>query len=350
MDTILKEQVNWEEKAKKNKKKLKKKKKELSILKEKYGSAQMMMQMTRNYMAEAKTKLEQQAVELEKTNKSLSNSIEYSSNIQQELYSAGKILEKTNKHLTDSIQYASRIQKALFSANLLYRYGFSDSFILLKPKDVVSGDAPWFYQSNNTYYAAAIDCTGHGVPGAMLTVLAVSLLNEIVGHQNFDSPRDLLIELDQLIHSYLRSSENKKYKSKDGLDISVICYNSETNELKFVGAHHKLYLWKDKSLQKVKGSRYNIGDANIEGTGALKESTFKVNKGDRAYLFSDGFPDQFGGEDNYKLMLGNFFKLIQKTATHSNIKDQQTELEGFFKNWKGENIQTDDVLVVGLEF
>jgi len=280
------------------------------------------MQMTRDYMAETQQKLKEQ----------------------------GDALSTSNKHLTDSIQYASRIQRALFSANTLYRFSFANSFIFLKPKDVVSGDAPWFYQCKNVSFAAAIDCTGHGVPGAMLTVLAISLLNEIMTTQKYDSPREILLELDQLIHSYLRSGQSSKNKSRDGLDISLICYNSDTNEMKFVGVHHKLYLWQNNQLQKIKGSHYNMGDANIECADAIVEHSFKINKGDRAYLFSDGFPDQFGGADNFKLMVGNFYKLIAKTANFKSIDDQKAEISSFFNDWKGENVQTDDVLVVGIEF
>ncbi len=311
-----------EAKLKKYKKKLKKKKREIAILEEKYDSAHMMMSMTREYMA----------------------------NAQQEIEEKNQALKKSNKHLTDSIQYASRIQRAMFSVSTLERHGFPNTFILLKPKDVVSGDAPWFFRKNHLRLAAAIDCTGHGVPGAMLTVLTLSLLNQIITTELCQSPKEILLRLDQMIHSYLRSGNTNHKRLKDGLDISLVCYNIEDNTLRFVGAHRPLWIYQNDTLTKAKGNRYNLGDALPEAEDILQEQHFSMQPGDRVYLFTDGFPDQFGGPDNYKLMIGNFYKLVRETATQP-LDVQKSTLSNFFDNWKGnQGVQTDDVLVIGLEF
>ncbi len=322
MEKPTHDESSWEAKLKKLKKKLKKKKKALAVSNERYESAQEMMGMTRQYMAEIQEKLRQQ----------------------------GQALEKNNKSLTDSIQYASRIQKAMFAASTRERVCFKETFMLLKPRDIVSGDAPWFYRQGDMCVAAAIDCTGHGVPGAMLTVLTLSLLNQLMNKATCDSPKKLIEQLDMLLNEYLRSTASgSRRKVRDALDIALLCYDNKDRVVRFVGTHRPLWLWQKGELHKIKGSRYSIGDADPKRIEKLEEHVFHVEEGDKAYLFTDGYPDQFGGEENFKFMLGNFYKLLEGMATKP-LAEQQRLLDTYFETWRGERAQTDDVLVIGLTF
>lgn len=289
----------------------------VSYLEEKVGAQQQMLEMTSDYLLKIQKQLEESKVKL----------------------------ELANKNVMDSIHYAERIQNALIPDASKLDMLFQDSFIFFKPKDYVSGDFYWLYNTPKVKYAAAVDCTGHGVPGAMLTVLANSLLNQIVKAALDLSPRDILIQLDILIHHYF-NTESNQIRIRDGLDISLISYKPESKDLTICTTHQPAYLFLNDDLIEVKGAKYSIGE-NSNRKGNLKESSYNISRGDRVYLSSDGFMDQFGGNTDSKFKKKPFRELlveIQKLP----MDIQPKRLESEFESWKGDKAQTDDILIIGI--
>jgi len=292
---------------------------ELAILKEKCASQQMMLEMTSSYMQ----------------------------NILEELEESKRQLEDTNKQMVDSIKYAERIQKALLTSDEYIKKLFPNSFVMYKAKDILSGDFFWFHQENHLTYVAAIDCTGHGVPGAMLTVLVNSLLVQIVKEKKHTSPKEILLILDKLVDIHL-SDETHRTEVRDGLDIALCVFDTHQHLITFAGAHRPLYLIRDEELLIYKGARYSLGD-NSEQCVKLVEITLPVLPNDRIYLFSDGYSDQFGGEKNMKLMRKNFKKLLLKNHQKP-MQEQKELLVHHFTSWMGDLKQTDDILVIGINY
>ena len=262
------------------------------------------------------------------------------------LHSTQNKLQRANRHMSDSIQYAQRIQRAMLDSPAQVNQVFPKNFVLYEPKDVLSGDLYWFRRLMGLNYVAVVDCTGHGVPAAMLTVLALSLLNQVVISFGVTDPAEILGQLDVLLSQYTRDPM-KQNQVKDGLDIVLCCHDAEQGELVVAGAHRPLYLIRDGELHQIKGARYSLG-ANDERSNLLKSQTIEVEKGDRLYLFSDGFPDQFGGAENRKYMVGKFKKLLLEVSDLP-MEEQNRKLKTVFQEWRGEQTQTDDVLVVGVE-
>lgn len=292
---------------------------ELSILREKFESQQMMLEMTNAYMQ----------------------------SIQKELEDSKRQLEETNKHMVDSITYAERIQKSLLTSNEYISKLFPDCFVLHRAKDILSGDFFWFHQENQLTYVAAIDCTGHGVPGAMLTVLVNSLLVQIVKEKKYTSPKEILLNLDKLVDHHL-SDATHQTKIRDGLDIALCVFDMEKDQITFAGAHQPLYIIRDEELIVHKGARYSLGD-NSEYRNKLKEEVIPVQSNDAIYLFSDGYADQFGGEKKSKFMRKNFKALLFKHHKKPMREQKELMLRDFLA-WKGDLKQTDDILVIGINY
>lgn len=299
-------------KAKKYKKKIAILEERIADMEERYTSVHDMMQMTSSHMRE----------------------------IQQNL-------EKSNKHILDSINYALRIQQAMLDSEAQANHVFPDNFVYYVPKDILSGDLYWFKRAMGIPFAAAIDCTGHGVPAAMLTVLALSLLNQIVTVFGITDPSEILIQLDSMIWHYTHN-DGKKEQIKDGMDMVICAYDEDTHELTVAGAHRPLYLIREGELYDYKGARYSLG-TNSERSKLIHNYTIPIQEGDMVYMFSDGFPDQFGGPDKRKYMVGKLKKLFVKISTLP-LPEQNKVLEKTFEKWRGTQTQTDDVLIIGIRF
>ena len=261
-----------------------------------------------------------------------------------ELKDFNKVISEKNKEITDSINYARRIQSAILPQQQIIEKLFPNSFFLYKPKDIVSGDFYWVGEKDNSVFLAVADCTGHGVPGAFMSVIGVNLLNEIINEKGITNPTIVLSELNKSIMKVLQQNQTE---TNDGMDISLVRINSASNQVEFAGANRPLYLLKNGELTEHKSSKFPIGGFNSGKDKNFETTKLELEKGDTFYLTSDGFADQFGGLKNKKITTKNFKKMLETFAT-KNLNDQQNQLEEFFNDWKKGYEQTDDVLVVGV--
>jgi PAS domain S-box-containing protein len=255
-----------------------------------------------------------------------------------------------NRKIEDSINYAQRIQSAILPDNDFIREYLPKSFILYKPRDVVSGDFPWFFKRDNTIYIAVVDCTGHGVPGALLSFIGYFILNNIVDHEREYSSAEVC----DLLHTGVRHTlkQNREdAQGRDGMDIALLKFNPAKNEISFSGAHRPLYLLRNNELIEYKGDRKAIGGIPL---GNKPEKNFTnydipIMTGDKFFFFSDGLPDQLGGPELKKYSPGRIREQIVTNA-HLSMSEYQNYFEKEFFEWKGKEKQIDDVLLIGIEF
>lgn len=264
---------------------------------------------------------------------------------EKRLIDNNKQLLEQNKDITDSIYYAKRIQQSILQTQEQLRTHFENSFLLYKPKDIVSGDYYWFYEDESYKYIAAIDCTGHGVPGAMMSMVANSMFKEVFINRNISNPSDILSALDEELEKSINKNQDASFN--DGMDVSLIRINKINHELAFAGAFRSIVISRGHEIIELKGSRYPIGFySGIEKQ--FDTQFFSLQKNDSVYLYTDGFIDQFGGEKNKKLNKSNFKDLIG-TIQDMEMNEQEAFLDYSFNNWKQNNDQTDDVLVIGIK-
>ncbi len=263
---------------------------------------------------------------------------------EKRLLESNRQLLQQNKDITDSIHYAQRIQQSILqTADVLAGY-FRESFLLYKPKDIVSGDYYWFDEDAQFRYVAAVDCTGHGVPGAMMSMVANSIFKEVFINQQQKEPSLILKALDTELEKAI--NRNKDAAFSDGMDVALARIDKQSNELAFAGAFRSLLLVRRGEVLELKGSRYPIGF--YSGVEKQFDTTrFALQTEDCLYLYSDGFIDQFGGEKDKKLNKFHFKELL-KTVNDMNMEEQEAFLEYAFNNWKQDQEQTDDVLVIGV--
>ncbi len=247
-----------------------------------------------------------------------------------------------NKDITDSIRYAKRIQFAILPPDIPY----PDTYIYFRPKDIVSGDFYWSINHAGKEFIAAVDCTGHGVPGAFMSFIGYNSLNKIVKENNILQPASILNHLNDEVATALH--QKGKEIVTDGMDVSIICYDPDKKEISYAGAFNPIYIFHNKELIEIKADRFSIGRA----TGREKEFTNhmrKIEPGDIVYVFTDGFADQFGGPEGKKyktFRLKDFFRAIHLES----MEKQREMLEKEFEDWKGKNEQIDDILIIGRKF
>jgi serine phosphatase RsbU (regulator of sigma subunit) len=249
------------------------------------------------------------------------------------------------KHITDSIHYALRIQRAILPSMELFSDEI-DHFVLYKPRDIVSGDFYWVNKKDGQWTVIVADCTGHGVPGAFMSMLGVSFLNEIVISRNITRP-DLI--LNALRENVVKSLKQLDIQSdvKDGMDITVCSVNYKTNTLEYAGANNPLFLIQDGVLNHVKADKMPV--AIHETMEPFTLNTFNIKKGDSFYTFSDGFVDQFGGPYQKKFLTKNFKDAIMGMQEKS-MFDQGLALDKIFEDWRKEVDQVDDVTLMGIRY
>ncbi len=258
-----------------------------------------------------------------------------------------EIILKNNK-INQSINYAERIQVTILPDELMIRRIFPESFVFFKPRDIVSGDFPYFFQRGDDVYLAAVDCTGHGVPGAMISIVAYFLLNEVIETKGLHSCGEILDDLDHLVTRTFRQDQDDA-KIKDGMDLSIIRVNLKTNELEYAGAHRPLYIIRNGELTEIKGNKWPIGGGKAyKNKESFTNTIWNIEKGDSFYFFSDGFPDQFGGPDNRKYGAKRIKRLILEEIWDQPMHKIEQRFDKEMRDWMGKGKQTDDVLLFGL--
>ncbi len=259
-------------------------------------------------------------------------------------------IQEKNKKIEDSINYAQRIQSSILPDNRVIREYFPKSFIFYKPRDVVSGDFPWFFHHGDDIYIAAVDCTGHGVPGAMLSFIGYFLLNNIV-----DNDKALNAgEICDLLHYGVRATlkqDREDASGRDGMDIALCKINMKKKELHYAGAHRPLYLLRKGELIEYKGDRKAIGGIPLGKKEELPFTNYTINiiSGDRIFFFSDGLPDQLGGPENKKYSPARIRQIILENSDNTMSHYYETFVQDF-EEWMGNRKQIDDVLLIGIEF
>lgn len=259
-----------------------------------------------------------------------------------DLRKANDQLAIRNKDITDSIKYAKRIQFSILPPEI----PFNNTFIFFKPKDIVSGDFYWLTSFKNKDFIAAVDCTGHGVPGAFMSFIGYTLLNKIVIENMVLEPGQILNQLNKEVAMTLHQKGEDIVN--DGMDIALVCYDKLTQELEFAGAFNPLWLMRKGELIEIKANRFAIGRL----TGREKEFTnhkLKIEPDDTIYLFSDGYCDQFGGPEGKKYKSGKLKELLV-SINQKSIDEQAKILESSFEEWRGGHDQIDDVLFIGRRF
>ena len=254
-------------------------------------------------------------------------------------------IELQQKALEESLEYASSIQSALLP-DLRYLYKlFPQSFVLFKPRDIVSGDFFWYARKGSRVAVTAADCTGHGVPGAFMSMLGISFLNEIVS-KSIPRANTILNRLRENVMKALHQT-GELSENKDGMDISLCVIDLNEMELDFSGAFNPLYLIRNGVLIETRGDKMPIGiNAVIEKS--FSNHTIKLEEGDLIYLFSDGYPDQFGGPHDKKFKYSALKDLLVRIHRKP-MEKQKKELERSFIRWKADSEQVDDVLLIGIK-
>ena len=270
-------------------------------------------------------------------------------------------ISQKNREITDSINYARRIQDSILPHNDYIKILFPQSFIFFRPKSVLSGDFYWIDQvyvsalgtnfKHEKLIFAAIDCTGHGVPGALMSIIGNNLLNYAVNELNETNPAKILNIMEQGVRAKLKQTDQKAM-SKDGMDAAIICFDKHTQELEFSGARNPLYLIRNNTeeVEIIPANKFSIGGFDLlKSPKDFTSTRTKINQGDMIYLFTDGFADQVGGPHERKFMGPSFRKLLG--AIHSfPVHEQRMLLDEAITNWQGVNKQIDDILVAGIRF
>ncbi len=281
-------------------------------------------------------------------NKEIKREIEIMGALHQKLKFTYQEIEEKNKSITDSIIYAKRIQEAMLPAKAVITKPYPESFILYKPKDIVSGDYYWFGELNGQNIVAVADCTGHGVPGAFMSMIGHNLLNSIIHTKKVSDPAEILKLMNKGIHRILKQDEEGT-PSFDGMDIAIVAIDKARKKIRFAGANSPLYYMRNEEIEIIHGDAYGVGGAHLKSVMKYTALEFSYRKGDSIYLATDGYADQFGGDKGKKLMRKNFLKLLTAIQPF-NMPDQGKHMNQWFEEWKGNMDQTDDTLLMGIRF
>ncbi|MFL5754603.1 MAG: tetratricopeptide repeat protein [Bacteroidia bacterium] len=265
----------------------------------------------------------------------------------REIEYAYELIKEKNKDITDSLKYAKHIQHALLP-DIKFISGFiKDFFIFYQSKEIVSGDLYWFQEKEGKIYIAACDCTGHGVPGAFISIVSNNCLYQAT--REIREPNAALI-LDR-VNELFNQSIKQHYEDstvRDGMDVSLCIFDFVKNTISFAGANHNLYLVRNGEMKEISGNKQPIGVFIGHATRNFEEQQVNFQKGDSIYMFTDGYADQFGGETGDKKYMRKRFKNYLTAISGNESAEQQQLLKKDFNNWKGNNEQVDDVLVIGM--
>ena len=256
-------------------------------------------------------------------------------------------LAERNKEIMDSIRYAKRIQEAILPSKKVINKHLKEAFVLYRPKDIVSGDFYWLEgRVNDKVLISAVDCTGHGVPGAFMSIVGYNVLNQTVYQDKITEPGKVLMALAAGVQNTLKMSASDGVEIKDGMDLSMCAIDFKNMKLEFSGAFNPLYHIRDDEFTEIKGDRIGIG-GGISEAHHFSNHEMDLKKGDLIYLFSDGYADQFGGPNGKKFKSSQFKTLLAEICDKKMEEQQEILLEQFEK-WRGDLEQVDDVLVIGI--
>lgn len=278
--------------------------------------------------------------------------------MEKEIREQNKIIEEKNKDITDSILYAKRIQGSVLQNKDGILNLFTDAFIFFHPRDIVSGDFYWFDRvianqsgGNPTELlcVAAADCTGHGVPGAFMSIIGSNLLTQTSTHPKVNSPADALNFINAEIKKILNNKISEHEPSlRDGMDVALIAIEKQSKRLHFAGANNPVFIVRDGELTELKADKFPITASTEQDNVSFTDKSFELKTGDCVYLFTDGYADQFGGEKGKKFMYKRMKELFIDIGPLS-MAAQQTRMEETFQKWRGNLEQVDDILVIGIK-
>jgi serine phosphatase RsbU (regulator of sigma subunit) len=256
------------------------------------------------------------------------------------------LVEENQKEIIDSITYAKRIQQVLLTSEKYIGNYVKEFFVLFKPKDIVSGDFYWATYLNNKFYLATADCTGHGVPGAFMSMLGINFLNQIIIEKSGSKPDEILNNLRKEIIEALNPKGSTE-KSKDGMDMSLCCFDFYANTLEYASANNGIYILRNKEVIELKADKMPVG-MHTEDIKPFTYNKVQLQQGDVIYTYTDGYPDQFGGPKGKKFKYKQFTERLLKISEQS-MEVQKETLSKVFDDWKGSLEQVDDVTVIGIK-
>lgn len=257
-----------------------------------------------------------------------------------------KIIAEKNKDITDSITYASRIQQSVLPDEQILRESVNDYFILNRPRDIVSGDFFWLAKKDGRIYIAVADCTGHGVPGALVSVIGINMLNKAIEMPGTPSTSEMLERLHRLVAQALSKGVGTR-GAQDGMDIALLCIDKQKSKAWFSGAARPLYYSVNGKFDSIRGDRFSIAGEKQEGTDPYAQHEIALEGDVKFYLSSDGYADQFGEASGKKFLSKRFQELLASVSALP-MEEQKTKVENAFSEWKGKLEQVDDVLVIGV--
>ena len=252
-------------------------------------------------------------------------------------------LELKNRDITDSLIYASYIQQSLLPSEIYFNKVLKDAFVFYKPKEIVSGDFYWVRETASKTFIVAADCTGHGVPGAFMSMIGVELLNKIIIDQKIQKASEILYVMSKGIERTFNRGEEGASSMKDGMDMGLCVIDTKKKTLDFAGAFFPLYLIRDNNLIEIKGDRLSIG---VDTKNRFNSHHMDLGDDDVIYMFSDGYTDQFGGPNNKKFMYRRFRHLLLTIHTFP-MEEQRNILRESIVSWQRNNEQVDDLMVLG---
>ena len=317
---------------------------EITRLSEKFN---MMISQLESYYYELEEKVKERTLKIEKQKEELSFQRDALAEKNSQLNDAYTEIEDQKKHIMDSIYYARRIQTAILPSFSILDKNFRDYFIFYLPKDIVSGDFYWMHETNGLFMIAAVDCTGHGVPGAFMSIVGFNQLNNAVNVKKALKASDILNELNTGVIATLNENTGET-SIKDGMDMTLCVFDLKKNKVDFAGANNPIIIIRENKLVKYKGNRFPIGAFLENQSQQFTNNEIELKKGDLIYMFSDGYADQFGGPENKKFFTKRFDSLLLGIH-HLPMEEQKETLKSTLYEWMGTNGQVDDILVIGIK-
>lgn len=266
--------------------------------------------------------------------------------MEKEIHTQKEVIEQKNRDILDSIEYARNIQQAVLPDKDELLKMLPQSFVFFKAKDIVSGDFYWFMKQGDEVLVAAADCTGHGVPGALMSMIGTSFLNEIVNEKKVTKPSEVLNMLREKIIAILRKRQDGS-ETRDGMDIALVNINTRTRMLQYAGAFNPLWLYREGQWLEKVADKFPVGAYIGHESNSFTNHEITLQPGDMIYIFTDGFADQFGGPAGKKFKYKPFQQLLTNIQ-HEAMEEQKQALLQSHENWRGSLEQVDDILVIGI--